>query len=101
MVIIRLLEVVTSGDANGEQFNSARFIAEGLSSEYPDSEYSRYAQLLMAKVYTERKEYERAVAVLDTLYNATSEAALKQVVAIRLARVLAARGDVDRSASGA
>ncbi|MEQ8232346.1 MAG: tetratricopeptide repeat protein [Gammaproteobacteria bacterium] len=71
---------------------------EAIMSAYPDSAYARLSALLLAKLAVEQADYERAKTLLVPLAeNADSE--VRDVAAMRLARILLAEGDAAAAAT--
>jgi predicted negative regulator of RcsB-dependent stress response len=73
-------------------------LAENLRDEYPNTQYARYGALLLAKVAVEKGDLDAATEQLQWVADGADEG-LMLVATLRLARVEAARGNLDLAIS--
>lgn len=85
-------KVSTSDNASIEQMMSD---VKALESDYASTPYAAIANLKLAQQSAEQGNYEQAVTALRWVIDNGSEASLKDVASIRLARVLLAMGKLD------
>jgi len=80
---------------SGQPTSMAAVAAEAsdLKAAYPKSAYAGFAALHLARIAVERSDLDGAEAELRWILTSKSEPDLKQVAEIRLARVLAAKGE--------
>lgn len=69
-------------------------LAQTLTETYANSQYAHYASLLLARIAVADKDLNRAEVELRAVMN-TADDELAAVARLRLARVLAARGEYD------
>ena len=73
-------------------------LAENLRDEYTNTQYARYGALLLAKVAVEKGDLDTAAEQLQWVVDGADEG-LMLVAKLRLARVEAARGNLDLAIS--
>ena len=74
-------------------------LADGLIQEFPASPYADQAQLVLARVYVDDGQLDKAVAPLTQVMEHSKDTELKHVARLRLARVLTAEGKPDAALS--
>ncbi len=94
----RMLEAL--GAESEEELREARTLAGELKSDFGSSVYARFAALHLARLAVEDGDLSRAESELRWVVSkASSGSDLHQLAQLRLARVTAARGDVDGALS--
>ena len=91
---------IVSSQAAGEQLSIAKRVAveasaDQLKQDFAGSGYAQFAALLKAKLAVDSNELDAAVAELQWVLDADPEAETERLAKLRLARVEAARGNVD------
>ena len=91
---------IISSQAAGEPLNVAKRVAvetsaEQLKQDYAGSGYAQFAALLKAKLAVDNNELDAAVSELQWVLDAGPEAETERLARLRLARVEAARGNID------
>ncbi|ABC31158.1 uncharacterized protein conserved in bacteria [Hahella chejuensis KCTC 2396] len=71
------------------------FLATELQSKFPGTTYALYAKLYEAQQAVAKKDFAGAETALKAVASETEDEALKRVVSLRLARVLAAQQKFD------
>jgi len=74
-----------------------RSYANQLINEYSKTVYAHAARLTLAKWYVAKDNYDKALALLETVANSSPQKALKQVARIRIARLLAEEKTYDKA----
>ena len=91
-----MIEAGGSGELNAEQRAAAVSLANQLKENFPGSTYAQFAALQLARGAVEAGQLDQAEAELRwVLGKAAKGGDIAQVTELRLARVLAARGDPD------
>ncbi len=82
-------------DTNDPELRAQAMVqAELLIDEYSGSSYARYAAMKLAAIAVAERDFGRAEAQLrQALTSGSSDSALADLIELRLARVLAAKGD--------
>jgi predicted negative regulator of RcsB-dependent stress response len=80
---------------SSEQRATALHLADTLRKEYPDSAYASFAALFQARFAVVDKDLEGAEQALRWVVKQKASDQLAHVATLRLARVLAARGEFD------
>jgi len=70
-------------------------LARQLKADYNDTQYARYAGLMLAKLAVEQQSYDAAIAELNWVQANGVDEGLDRVVTLRKARVEIARGDLE------
>ncbi|MEH6651152.1 MAG: tetratricopeptide repeat protein [Motiliproteus sp.] len=78
-----------------EQRKSASFIANQLKTDYESSSYAQYAALWLAKLAAEQGQVDQAKTELNWVLQQEPEAAVAQVVNMRLAQLMLASGEAE------
>lgn len=87
-------------DETGEDTDDARLLAAQLKSDFGNSTYARYAVLHLARLAVEEGKLAQAETELRWVVSKADKSSdLYQVAQLRLARVTAAQGDVDKALS--
>lgn len=71
-------------------------MASQLVQQYPQTVYADLANLGLASIATQQQDYAKASQLLDTVAHQGHDAGLRAIATIRLARVLAAQGEIDK-----
>lgn len=71
-------------------------MASQLVAQYPKTVYADLASLGLASLAVQQQDYAKAGQLLDAVAHQGHDAGLRAIATIRLARVLAAQGDVDK-----
>lgn len=94
-----MVEIVSS-QAPGERLNVAKRVAveasaDQLKQDFAGSGYAQFAALLKAKLAVDNNELDAAAAELQWVLDAGPELETERLTRLRLARVEAARGNLD------
>jgi len=94
-----MVEIVSS-QAQGERLNVAKRVAveasaDQLKQDFAGSGYAQFAALLKAKLAVDNNELDAAAAELQWVLDAGPELETERLTRLRLARVEAARGNLD------
>jgi predicted negative regulator of RcsB-dependent stress response len=95
----RILGVLQSADGQLEQEDIATVnqLATQLRNDYGDSAYAIYTALVMARLAVQQNELLLAQQQLQWVLDQQPDAELMDITRIRMARVLAASGDLDKA----
>jgi len=77
--------------------NAVRRIAGGLIKDFPKSPYADQAQLAIARLDVDSGDLAAAITALTQVMDGSSDADLKQIARLRLARVLIDQGKPDEA----
>lgn len=88
---------VPEADKAAEKVNNVAFLSEEILKDDKDSRYAIYARLMQAKTAVDESRYEDAEKTLRDALKVNTDAALKSVIQVRLARVLALRDQADEA----
>lgn len=98
-IYLEMLDVMsglTPGQkATDEQQSVITEKADQLKSDHSGTQYARYAAMLKARLAVDNKDYDAAVAELAWAIEDDPDPALERIIRLRLARVEAARGNVE------
>lgn len=72
-------------------------LADELRRDYASSPYADQADLVLARAFVEAGEFGKAVERLERVMNRSSDAELRHVARLRLARVQIAQGNTDQA----
>jgi predicted negative regulator of RcsB-dependent stress response len=92
----QMLQVVGTAEMTEQQVAETNALALQLKSDHPDSSYAQFAALQLARLAVANDELTEAEVQLRwVLMRAESGGDIAQVAELRLARVLAAQGQLD------
>jgi predicted negative regulator of RcsB-dependent stress response len=80
-----------------DQTETVAEIAKGLNDKFPGSPYVALAQLQMAQLKSDAGDFDAALAALEAARAATDEVLLKDLTALRMARIKHAQGALDEA----
>jgi predicted negative regulator of RcsB-dependent stress response len=89
----QLLQLRQAGENSEEQLAKAQLAASDIKKNFEGTPYAIYAALFLAKDAVEDNQLDQAEAELRWALAGAEEVPLKQLITVRLARVLAAKGD--------
>lgn len=92
-----LLKVVSVGLDNKAQQEKFDQFYGFLSGDYANTVYADLAGLVRAKIDVQNQDYTEAESTLNFILNSTSSDLVKELAALRLARVLAVNDKVDEA----
>jgi predicted negative regulator of RcsB-dependent stress response len=84
---------LTAAPAGPEQAATVKHLAESLKTDYSGTTYAQFAALHLAKMAVAEDDLEAAEGELRWVLTAGPVAEIEQLTRLRLARVVAARGD--------
>jgi len=90
-------EVQPGAAMSAEQKVIVSGLAEALVSDFNGSLYADMGNLMLAKLHVEDKQLDVAASRLQEVVTGGANASIVQLASARLARVLAAKGDVDQA----
>lgn len=85
--------VMTSGPASADQVATVRHLAGTLKADYASTSYAQFAALHLAKMAVAENDMEAAERELRWVLTSNPGEDLQLITSLRLARVVAARGD--------
>ena len=87
---------VPAADADAEEnLATSKHIAKSLKEEYQNSEYAKFASLLMAKIAVNSGDLNAAEQELDWVLNSEPKPLVKAITLIRKAQIDAEQGEYD------
>lgn len=87
---------VPAADADAEEnLATSKHIAKSLKEEYQNSEYAKFASLLMAKIAVNSGDLNTAEQELDWVLNSEPQPLVKAIALIRKAQIDAEQGEYD------
>ena len=96
--MIEITSATPSQTLDEVEYQAAEKLAAQLKNSFGDSQYSRYAALLMARLSVEKNDLDAAAETLNWVLDDADEG-LGLIVNLRLARVEASRGNIDLALS--
>jgi predicted negative regulator of RcsB-dependent stress response len=93
--MLEAVNTLTAAPAGPEQTATVRHLAETLKTDYSGSTYAQFAALHLARIAVTDEDLEAAERELRWVLTAGPEPEIQQLTRLRLARVVAARGDTD------
>ena len=88
----QMLEAVRESAAS-EDFTTLRTLAEAMKTDHPNTTYAQFAALHLARIDVVSGDLEAAEAQLRWVLTQNPAMEIEQLTQVRLARVIAARGD--------
>jgi len=96
--MIEITSATPSQTLDEVEYQATEKLAAQLKNSFGDSQYSRYAALLMARLSVEKNDLDAAAEKLNWVLDDADEG-LGLIVNLRLARVEASRGNIDLALS--
>lgn len=96
----QLLEnIVTTNAKEEEKVATVKHLAKQLKGDYSDTEYAKFAALLMAKVAVSASDYSLAEKELSWVKDNSSDELLNGIVALRMAQIRIEQAEYDTALS--
>lgn len=83
--------------ASRQDEKSLQAYADRLITSYPRTIYAKAAQLMLAKVFVQHEQLDKAKAALSAVMNSNTLPGVKQIARIRLARILMSQQQDDEA----
>lgn len=94
--MIEAAQIAYTSDSAAEEISTAKHLAQQLQDEYSGSQYAHYANLMLAKFAVLDNDLDSAEKYLNQILDQGPDEPMKFTAQLRLARVIAAKGDAEK-----